>query len=308
MSSDDCSIVRAEICANDFSNYLVGGNLCNAFVVGEVGAPDDFFLVGAPAMAVDTYPILTGNFLDSEGLPLFRIVRNILVLNPRNCSKIMGDHVGYEIHDGQGNAVLTVQSKYHTDRGKGQYITTIHGTFYGKAGKQVATADSGQLTFSPEVKLAMGFTGTGFGLGINYTESEIEIARWSIASAGAIHQIIRGELDSPTLELDGKVLQDVTVKGGTVLIRTGDFVLAGKTRFLGTKFMFDGPAGQIHELSKRLTGQAKSTPTGAVCSQTALYRSLGCEHPTERMISQGETFAPCPQCGISVVWAFAGPA
>ncbi|MCJ7549986.1 MAG: hypothetical protein MUQ30_09930, partial [Anaerolineae bacterium] len=30
-----------------FNNYLIGGNVCNAFALGNLGSADDFFLVGA---------------------------------------------------------------------------------------------------------------------------------------------------------------------------------------------------------------------------------------------------------------------
>jgi len=30
-----------------FNNYLIAGNVCDAFALGELGSQDDFFLVGA---------------------------------------------------------------------------------------------------------------------------------------------------------------------------------------------------------------------------------------------------------------------
>ena len=59
---------------------------------------DDFFMLGVQPFKDSNYLTLTGNFLDSEGELLFRIVRNVLKLNPGMCSKIVGDQVGYEIH------------------------------------------------------------------------------------------------------------------------------------------------------------------------------------------------------------------
>src|SRR5688500_9358493 len=112
---------------NEFGNYLIGGYLCNAFVLGEIGASDDFFIVGAPSTDVDSYPILTGNLLDAEGLPLFRLVQNVLMVNPRDCSKIRGEHIGFSIADGDGHHVLDVETTW--DRESLRYVTTLRGTF-----------------------------------------------------------------------------------------------------------------------------------------------------------------------------------
>jgi hypothetical protein len=252
MSEDKSIVAESFLCPNEFSNYLVGSNLCNAFVVGEIGASDDFFLVGAPATGVDAYPVLTGNFLDSEGNPLFKIVRNILVVNPRNCSKILGDQIGYEIHDGQGHPVLKVESRYHTESGLGQYVTTIHGTFYGKGGRKIATATGEQLEFLDGTKLAMGFMGGGIAMMMNYSAEEAEIAKLAVASAGAIYQIVRGEIEgtpAQPFELDGKVLIDATVKG-EVICSSGNFAVRGKTSLGRCRVSFNGPASRIFKLAQ----------------------------------------------------------
>jgi hypothetical protein len=76
-----------------FNNYLIAGNICNAFALGEIGSKDDFFLLGAEPEDESNYPLLTGNILDSDGNVLFRLVRNVLGINPGHCSKIFGDHV-----------------------------------------------------------------------------------------------------------------------------------------------------------------------------------------------------------------------
>lgn len=46
-------------------NYLIGGNVCNAFALGELGSTEDFFLVGAEPETDSGYPMLTENILDS---------------------------------------------------------------------------------------------------------------------------------------------------------------------------------------------------------------------------------------------------
>jgi hypothetical protein len=99
-----------------FNNYVLAGNLCNAFALGEIGSRDDFFLIGAEPPDESSYPLLTGNVLDSEGQLLFRLVRNVLTINPGNCSKIIGDQIGYEIHDSAGALIFRVSSKFEQPR------------------------------------------------------------------------------------------------------------------------------------------------------------------------------------------------
>ena len=59
--------VRNSFQPGKFNNYLIAGNICNAFVIGELGSQDDFFLVGAEPQEESVYPFLTGNVLDSAG-------------------------------------------------------------------------------------------------------------------------------------------------------------------------------------------------------------------------------------------------
>jgi hypothetical protein len=66
-----------------FNNYLIGGNLTNAFCVGALGSTDDFFMIGAEPADESSYPLLTANVLDSEGQLLFRLVRNVITFQPR---------------------------------------------------------------------------------------------------------------------------------------------------------------------------------------------------------------------------------
>lgn len=105
-------LIKNRFMLGQFNNYLIAGNVCNAFALGELGSQDDFFLVGAEPEEESSYPLLTGNILDSEGKVLFRLVRNVLFLNPGHCSRILGDHVGYEIHDSSGVPILKVRTLF----------------------------------------------------------------------------------------------------------------------------------------------------------------------------------------------------
>ncbi len=64
------------------NNYLVAGNLCNAFVLGELGSREDFYLMGTEPEDQSNYPVLNGTILDSQGNLLFRLAQNIIVENP----------------------------------------------------------------------------------------------------------------------------------------------------------------------------------------------------------------------------------
>jgi len=39
------TFVRNVLVQGKYNNYLVGGNICNAFALGDLGSTDDFFLV-----------------------------------------------------------------------------------------------------------------------------------------------------------------------------------------------------------------------------------------------------------------------
>ena len=54
-------LVRSIMKQGKYNNYLVGGNVCNAFTLGDLGSTDDFFLVGAEPFYESNYPLLTGN-------------------------------------------------------------------------------------------------------------------------------------------------------------------------------------------------------------------------------------------------------
>ena len=107
-------LVKNVFMQGKYNNYLIGGNVCNAFALGDLGSKEDFFLIGAEPFDESNYPQLTGNILDSDGNVLFRLARNMLVINPGHCSKILGDHVGYEIHDGNGVLIFKVTTLFET--------------------------------------------------------------------------------------------------------------------------------------------------------------------------------------------------
>lgn len=289
---------------NAFSNYLVGSNYTNAFAIGNVGATDDFFLVGAPPAGEDSYPMLTGNFLDAEGNFLFRIVRNILVVNPRNCSRIMGNHIGYEIHDGEGNRVLKVETTFGTDQ---RYYTVVNGMFFDKERRQVAVADGGGLVVQPHVKIAMGFNGGAFAYHLLMSQDELSVAAICVGTGGVANQIIRGQFDSQQISIDGKIFIDAIVNKCKIIVSGGDFAITGSTQFAACNFEFVGAAANIYNLCMGLLRPRIGEKTGAVCLIAGRYFSNGCEHKTEQDFASGDSFPKCPRCQSDVFWFTLAP-
>lgn len=239
-----------------FNNYLVGGNVCNAFALGELGSSDEFFLIGAEPVGESNYPLLTGNILDSEGNVLFRLVKNMLVINPGNCSKILGDHIGYEIHDGNGHAIFKVQTLFECLPGEPtkSFVTTISANFFDKKGNLVFHATSGgdDEKIESSVKSTFGFTGSfGFVQGLN--DDELTVAKWMLSSGGAIHRVLTGSVSGQTVSLDGTAIFNAQISNCTIQLSTGDFAVYGtKNDFLNCTFEFSGAAANIRDLVVKL--------------------------------------------------------
>jgi hypothetical protein len=251
------TLVRNSFNRSELNNYLVGGNICNAFALGALGSDDDFFLVGAEPNEESNYPLLTGNILDSEGNILFRLVRNMLVINPGHCSKILGDHVGYEIHDGNGHLIFKVQTKFERLPGESieSFVTTIAANFFNKAGNLVffATSGSDDERIESRVNSAFGFSG-GFGLVQGMDSDALTVARFMLESRGAIHRVLTGPIVNTEISLDGAAVFNAQITGCTVKLSTGDFGIFGTTNaFKDCRFEFYGAAGNIHALITQLT-------------------------------------------------------
>lgn len=251
--------VRNKFMPGKFNNYLIAGNVCNAFVVGELGSQDDFFLLGAEPIEESNYPLLTGNILDSEGKVLFRLVRNVLVLNPGHCSKILGDHVGYEIHDGDDKMIFKIRTLFEKLPGSEEemFVTTLTGNFYNKKGELVFSANSGEKDerIETNAKCAFGFTG-GFGLVQGMSKEEIDFARIALSSRGAIHEPIRGHLDGEEFILDGKALINARITNCKIHVHTGNFAAYGSSVFENDKFFFYEEAANVKALVLLLSEQS----------------------------------------------------
>jgi hypothetical protein len=242
-----------------FNNYLIGGNLCNAFALGEIGSMDNFFLVGSEPSEESNYPMITGNLLDSEGNVLFRLVKNVLIFNPGHCSKILGDHIGYEIHDSAGKMILRVSTKFEkTDELESEtYITSIEANFYNKEKELVfkATSGSEDERIESNCKSAFGFLG-GFGMVIGYNSDELEMVKLALLTQGTINQKVTGEISNTQIELDGKYVVDAKLNNCKIIIKDGDFILKNNL-FNDCHFEFKDRAAQIYNIVMMLLNKNK---------------------------------------------------
>lgn len=251
------TLVKNTLMQGRFNNYLVGGNICNAFALGDLGSTEDFFLVGAEPPDESNYPLLTGNVLDSEGNVLFRLVRNMLVINPGHCSKILSDHVGYEIHDGNGHLIFKVATRYErlTSSQDECFVTTISANFFNKNGELVFKAHSGDENerIESSTKSVFGFSG-GFGLVQGLNDDEINVARAMLSSGGAIHRVLSGHISEQEISLDGAAILNAQIDKCRVNVSTGEFVILGTNNsFSNSPFAFAGAAENIRQLIMQLS-------------------------------------------------------
>jgi len=246
-----------------FNSYLIGGNACNAFALGAIGSTDDFFLLGAEPREESSYPLLTGNILDAEGKVLFRLVRNVLEVNARQCSKLVVDR-GYEIHDAAGGLILKVSTEYQrlTGAPTETFVTTIAGKFYDKAGRAVFEASSGGADekVGSGVKAVFGLSGFGaFGHVSGMTETEIDIAKAVLQSGGANHRVLTGPISGQTIELDRVALWDVQLTNCTINVRSSNVSFIGtKTAFHNCEINFFDGAAVLKNLISHVLRDGKS--------------------------------------------------
>jgi hypothetical protein len=248
------------VLVGDTNNYLVGGNVCNAFCLGEPCSQDDFFLVGAePEPAAAACPLVTGNLLDAAGQVLCRLVRNQIADNPGECTLRRADGLGYEISDRDGQLVLGVRSEWlklpiltHSC-----FVTTLSGRFYDRHGGLVLDAAGGRQieNVAEDAKLLMGFTGDGFLVASNTGPEDLSLAVLAVTSHGSVHRVLEGAIEDRNVLLDGALLRDAQLRNCTVLVSSGNFFFRNVTEISGCNFVFDGEAATVRDLLQ-LLGQA----------------------------------------------------
>ncbi len=241
-----------------YNNYLIAGNITRNFAIGEVGSPDEFYLVGIEPLEETPYPMLSGNILDSNGDLLFKLIKNVIVSNPQNCYKIVGDFIGYEIVDSEGKMILKVETKFHKvpDLPDEYFFTTIKANFYNKQKQLVFIANSGEENERVETSTKMVF-GQG-GVVMGYSEQELDFVNLVLNSNGTIYEPLTGLVEGKELNLDGKCLINATIKNCHITISEGNMASLGKNSINDCRFSFVGNAKNIVELVESLKNDHKS--------------------------------------------------
>lgn len=247
-----------------YNNYVVGGTVCNGFAVGSIGSITDFFIVASEPEEESNYPLITGNFLDSEGNVLFRLVENTLSVNPGKCQKILSDHVGYEIVDSNGVQIIKVQTLYERlpELGGECFVTTIEGQFHDSSGSLVAQAGGaeGNITLAPSTKSAIGLgVGGSFGIVQNFENEELELLRFVVGTKGKVHKVLSGSIESQSVSLDGCLLSNVSLNNCDIQVVSGEFVLGDSVSITNCRFSFYGPAGQIKMILEHILAASPSS-------------------------------------------------
>lgn len=229
------------------NNYLIGSNITNAFVIGSVGSDEDFFLVAAQPTQDSNYPLISGNFLDSEGDVLFKLVRNMLIVNPGKCSKILSDRIGYEIHDSEENLILKVKTSLESlpNQDTECWVTTIEGNFFDKSKTKVVEASENQGFVETSIGCAMGFNGNGFAMVAGMSDIQQEVAKIALLSQGEVFEPISGNHENEEIRLEGKIIMpDAVIKNCDILVENGRFVILGG-KVSDCKFQITGEAQNI---------------------------------------------------------------
>ncbi|CAN5454887.1 hypothetical protein BH09PLA1_BH09PLA1_24470 [soil metagenome] len=233
-----------------YSNYAVAGVLSNAFAVGNVGAGDDFYLIGAPPEVGSHLPLISGIFFDSSGQLLCRLERNVLASNPAGCEIVRGNHLGYDVRDAQGNLVLNVHTRWQMAPEIGRsFVTTVTGRFYDRAGALIGQARGGaEDARSFGLPAAFGFTGAGLGMNVGFDERQIALVTVTMAAGGKYYEPLSGMIENQTIWLDGKLITDGTeITQCRLILESGDFVVMPGAKFVINNNELDlrGPARNV---------------------------------------------------------------
>jgi hypothetical protein len=256
-------VARRQFMPSRYHNYVIAGNVCNAFALGEVGSSADFFLVGVEPGEESPYPLLTGNILDAEGNLLCCLVRNIVVVNPGKCSRICGNYLGYDIHDRNNQVIFRVRTVFERLPGLAEetFVTTITANVYDREGRFAFQATAGEEDeyIGAQVKCAFGFSGAiDFVHGMH--EQELQVLRAVFQSRGAVHELVTGALEGQEIMLDGKALINAHITNCVVHVKTGEFATLGNVNFDNCRILFHDTADNIRTLVLALQEQSSGEP------------------------------------------------
>lgn len=243
--------------------YRIGGIYCNAFVLGEPGAEDDFFLMGTEPLEDSNYPLLTGNIFNSEGAVLFRLVKNSLTFNPGHCSKVLGDRIGYELHDGLDHPIFKVQTRLQRLDGMNEdcWLTTIDANFFNKDQRLVvqASTEVGNEKIDSTAKSAFKI-GETFYPRNGMSDRNLMSAIFMLNAEGKIHKIITGNHTDEDIYFDGAALIDSHLFKCRIHINSGEFIYYGSGSIMECVLLLSGPAWAMKELIEAMKTGEMSRP------------------------------------------------
>jgi hypothetical protein len=207
-----------QVSPNAFSNYVIASVLTNAFAIGEIGADDRFFLVGAPPEPGTPQAILSGVLCDANGKMLCRIERNTLTANPGECEIIRTNHLGFKVRDANGAMLLHVETRRRDVPRIGEsFITTLAGSCVPSVDREYA---------------AFGFNDSGLTRHLGLDGLQQILATATMAASGKLYEPLHGRIENQTLHLDGKLITDGThIAHCRLVIETGDFVVVPGAQF-----------------------------------------------------------------------------
>lgn len=248
------------------STYLVAGQGCTAFAVGEAAQQTDFFLAGCEPDFESNFPLLSGLLFDAQGQLLCRLVRNVLAYNPGGCTRVFSEGMGYEVLDKGGKLVLEVETTLKALPGETEekFVTTLAGKFYNQAGQVAFEAKDGHEgeQLAEGVKRCYGSQGK-LTLAEGYSEAEVQVIAAMLGTRGRIAEVMGGKHEDEEFLLDGKALVDAHLLKCKVHVQSGIFARFGECKVENCEIIFHDQAANIHNMTMGLAQQQQKEQEGA---------------------------------------------
>jgi hypothetical protein len=130
LHGEEASVVKfKESLISAHHNYLVNQMLTPGFILGELNAQDDFWLLADVVLPEERPPFLSGRFYDSTGAFLLEIRDNEVVQNPGRCI-LDSSADGFRVLHPSGDLLMAVRTEAFANG----YLTRIQGKLYDKRG------------------------------------------------------------------------------------------------------------------------------------------------------------------------------
>lgn len=222
--------------------YVFGSNKAPAFLFGNPGDPNDFFLVGSGALwECPQMPCISGRILNTDGEVIFSMVRNHVASDVYRVQWLhRPDSTGYDVVGEDGETYLSVRSKWDEAQHDGMMLTTITGTFYDKTKSVVAIVDTDKLVLGCRGLLGVN----AFKFGEDYSEGELGFVRAMVASRGRINRMLVGTVEDKSIDLGGAFLWKTEFRKCEITLGDDPISGAGPV-FRNSQFHFEGYAKAV---------------------------------------------------------------